>query len=184
MSFVMRSFLLALLLLAAWLPVDARAQTEYQLKAAYLRHFADFTEWPEGSEIADPSLPFVLCVFGDHPIGSVLEEAYAETPIRGKQVATRELSDMSEIPGCHLLFIGRVDGDTLADILSLTSDRPIVTVGDARGLAERGVLINLRLVDDRVGFEINESAVHQSGLEMRSALLRLATIVDRGERQP
>lgn len=180
----MRSLLLALLALVAWAPADARAQArEYQLKAGYLRHFADFTEWPEGSEIADPSQPFVLCVFGDHPIGSVLEEAYSETRIRGKQVVRRELSDTSEIPGCHLLFIGRVDGDTLADILSLTSHDPIVTVGDSRGLAQRGVLINMRLVDDRVRFEINESAVHQSGLVMRSSLLRLATIVDRGERQ-
>jgi len=184
MSIFMRSFLLALLVLVAWSPVDTRAQArEYQLKAVYLRHFAGFTEWPEDSGIADPSQPFVLCVFGDHPIGSVLEEVYSETRIRGKQVVTRELSDASEIPGCHLLFIGRVDGDTLANILSFTSDRPIVTVGDARGLAERGVLINMRLVDDRVGIEINESAVHQSGLVMSYSLLRLATIVDQGERQ-
>ena len=74
MSIAMRSLLLAFLALAAWLPVDARAQTEYELKAGYLRHFAEFTIWPEDSEIADPSQPFSLCVFGEHPIGSVLEE--------------------------------------------------------------------------------------------------------------
>lgn len=176
-----RSFLLALLLLVAWPPGYALAQTTpAQAKAALLRQFAIFTEWPEDTGIADPSRPFVLCVFGDHPIGSVLEEeVYSEMPIRGMQLLKRDLSDVSEIPGCHLLFIGRVDGGTLSDILSLTSESPILTVGDARGLAERGVLINLRFDPDSA-FEINESAVHQSGLVIRLSLYRFATIVDPG----
>ncbi len=88
------------------------------------------------------------------------------------------MSDVDSIPGCHILFIGKVSEDDLSDILAFTEHRPIVTISDTEGFAEEGVLINLYRDGNRLGFEINESAVRESGLAMSYSLLNLARIVD------
>jgi hypothetical protein len=62
-------------------------------------------------------------------------------------------------------------------ILSCTGNKPILTVSDTKGFAEKGVLINFYMMGDKIKFEINEKAVHESGLVMSYRLLNLARIV-------
>src|SRR6185295_16921977 len=50
------------------------AEPEYAVKAAYLVKFPFFVEWP-ASAFASPTAPLVLCVIGDDPFGSLLDEA-------------------------------------------------------------------------------------------------------------
>src|ERR1035441_1368522 len=61
--------LLCLVLLLSGVPRSARAQStadEYQVKAAFLFHFAQFLNWPADSlKARDPSVS--LCIFDDEP---------------------------------------------------------------------------------------------------------------------
>ncbi|HEV8524189.1 MAG TPA: YfiR family protein, partial [Terriglobales bacterium] len=64
----------------------ARAQsgrpTEYQVKAAFLYHFAKFVEWPPDA-FPRPSAPLHLCVFGEDPFGGELERFANEKTVAG-----------------------------------------------------------------------------------------------------
>jgi len=84
---------------------------------------------------------------------------------------------VKESLSCHLLFISASQRRDLAQLLSFTEDKPILTVGDSKGFAEKGVLINFHMDKHMLRFTINESAVRKSGLIMDYRLLQFATIV-------
>lgn len=160
-------------------PISAFAQqSEYTIKAVFLEHFTRFIDWPESSHIDDISLPFFIGVIGDNPFGSVLDQIYAEQSIKNKKVEILHLSTPDEITDCHLLFISSSSKEMLSEILSCTRYKPILTVSDTNGFAEDGVLINFYLTGDKIKFEINEKAVHESGLIMSYKLLNLARVVN------
>ncbi|UCE36565.1 MAG: YfiR family protein [Thermoplasmata archaeon] len=161
------------------MPVSAFAQqSEYTIKAVFLEHFTRFIEWPESSGIEDTSSAFVIEVIGENPFGSILEEIYAEQKIKNKRAEIRYISTPDEISDCHILFISKSAKSILPDILSCTRNRPILTVSDTEGFAQKRVLINFYLSGDNIKFEINEKAVHESGLVMSYKLLNLARIVN------
>lgn len=159
----------------------AAQQSEYTIKAVFLEHFTRFIEWPESIEIADASYPFCLAVIGENPFDSILDQIYSEQKIKKRRVEIRYISTPDEIDGCHILFISSSSKEILPEILSRTKNEPILTVGDTDGFAENGVLINFYLIGGKIKFEINEKAVHKSGLIMSYRLLNLARIVNQGK---
>src|ERR1700744_2916631 len=52
---------------------EAQVSREYQLKAAFLYNFAQFTDWPENA-FADTNAPIVIGIFGSDPFGPALPE--------------------------------------------------------------------------------------------------------------
>ena len=156
-------------------------QSEYTMKAVFLEHFTRFIEWPETSGLADATTPFYVAVIGENPFGSILDQIYAEQKIKNKEVRILYVSTPAEIPHCHILFISNSHKELLPEILSRTKKKPILTVGDTKGFAEDGVLINFYLAENKIKFEINEKAVHDSGLVMSYRLLSLARIVYQGK---
>lgn len=167
------------LFLILWLPIYTFAQTgEYTIKAAFLERFTRFIEWPEESAVSDTTESFVLGVIGENPFGSILEQLYATQKMKNKEVEIHSLSNLDEISGCHLLFISKSKEKELSKILSLTKDKPILTISDINGFADKGVLINLYLTEDKIRFEINETAIRDSGLSISYLLLNAAKIIN------
>ncbi|MFC2141769.1 YfiR family protein [Acidobacteriota bacterium] len=170
-----------ILLIGFLTPLSAvTQQSEYTIKAVFLEHFTRFIEWPESSDTADPSSPFYVAVIGENPFGSILDEIYSDQMIKKRKVKILYISTPDEIADCHMLFISSSNKEILPEILSCTSIKPILTVSDTNGFAEKGVLINFYLAGDKIKFEINEKAVHESGLVMSYRLLSLARIVNQG----
>ena len=167
------------------MPLSAIAQqSEYKIKAVFLEHFTRFIEWPKSSGVADPSTPFIIEVIGENPFGSILDEIYTKQKIKNKKVEIRYISTPDEIADCQILFISNSSRNILPEILSRTRNKPILTVSDTKGFAQKKVLINFYLSGDKIKFEINEEAVHESGLVVSYMLLNLARIVNpvRGEK--
>jgi hypothetical protein len=118
---------------------------EYELKAELVSRFPLFVEWPEWA-FASPSAPFVVCVFGDNPFDGSLSRRLAAEPIQGRVAEERGLAATDDVTGCHLLFISATASPQLEHLLAITRGRPVLTVGDTAGFAERGVHINLFVV--------------------------------------
>jgi hypothetical protein len=151
------------------------SEVEYRIKAAFILNFAKFVSWPENPG-EDMGAPIIMCVAGHNHFGDALES------IRGKKVHDRileifHMSDTEEIPPCHVLFMGKGMEDCEGDMLGQVRSRPVLTIGETRGFAERGGMINFIMVDNRVRFEINPIAVENASLRMSSQLLKLAVIV-------
>lgn len=178
----MKKTCLVSLFLVLFLPVVILAQvSEYNVKAVLLERLTLFIEWPEESAVNDTSQPFILGIIGENPFGSILEQIYSNQKIKDKKVEIRYISKINEIPGCHLLFISKSEKKALSNILSFTREKPILTIGDTKNFAERGVLINFYIFENKIRFEINELESQKSRLFMSYRLLKAAKIVNQPE---
>jgi hypothetical protein len=151
---------------------------EYELKAVYLERITRFIEWPDETESFMTDDSFVIGVLGENPFGTRLTDLYAERKIKDKKIKVRYLSQLNEIEGCHLLFISRSMSEELPQVLEITAKKPILTVGDTKGFAEKGVLVNFFIENDKLRFEINERGLHEAGILIDSLLLKVSKIVN------
>jgi hypothetical protein len=151
---------------------------EYKVKAEFLERFTRFIDWPADSAINTNDKSFCICVTGKSPFGSYLNEMANQVKIKGKPVEIHQIEQLTaELPKCQILFIARSEKDRLADILKLTQDKPILTVGDTRGFAEDGVLVNFYTSGNYIRFEVNIDRAEKSKLKFSSRLLKLAKLV-------
>ena len=66
---------LALMLAASsgWAGDKEDSSREYAVKAAFIRQFFKYVDWPEGT-FQDPTDPIVVGVLGENPFGNALEQ--------------------------------------------------------------------------------------------------------------
>jgi hypothetical protein len=139
------------------------------LKAAFLIRFADFVTWP-----ADlPGRKFTVCLSATHDFGTAVEDATKGSSVRGKSVVVRHLKPTDQVTDCQVLYIAPADHH----LLPLTRRRPILTVGEDVGFCQRGGVIKLRVVDQRMRFEVSLEHARVAGLTVDPQLLRLAVAV-------
>lgn len=163
----------AVLLLAASLPCRAQvAAGEYEIKAAFLPNFARFVEWPSAALPA--GAPFVIGIVGEDPFGSLLTRAIAGQSVEGHPLQARYVRWNDAFRGCHILFIASSEVSHITQILSEATMAGALTVADFESFARRGGMIELRMVGNRVRFDINSGAAAASGLRISSRLLILA----------
>ena len=150
----------------------------YVLKAVYLEKFTRFVSWPEESRMDNPELPFVIAVIGRTPLTENLEQIYSNQRINNKKVEVKRIFNLYEIESVHILVIAETERKNLQNILALTKKLPVLTISEAPNFAEKGVLINFYEDRNKLRFEINETAVLQSPLQMSFYLLNSAKIVN------
>lgn len=166
------------MLLGGWFSVNACGQAidEYQVKAAFLYNFAKFVAWPSQA-FKSPQDPMLVCVLGHNPFGSALEDVIRGKSIEGRAFVFRQVSDAEQASACQILFVSSLEGKHFRSLWGSLKPAGILTVGETQGFAAEGGVINFKLDDGRVRFEINiDSAEHQQ-LHISSKLLSLAQIV-------
>lgn len=159
------------------MPAEAMTESvpEYELKAALLYNFAVFTEWP--SERLSASTPsFDVCILGEDPFGASLDRLTRQS-VHGKPIAVRRLRGTGNMDGCHLLFISESEARWLTKILDLAQTLKVLTVGESKGIAERGAMVGLTFEKGRIVFEVNRQAALSAGLLISSKVLSLARTV-------
>jgi hypothetical protein len=158
-------------------PAAAQAQVnEYQVKAAFLYNFARYVEWPPQA-FNSASDPIVICVAGQSPFGTSLEEAVSGKSLAGRRLVVREISAVGSKCNCQILFVTAAERKRFHSAVGELRDSAVLTVGDTPGFTRDGGVINFRLEDGKVRFEINVEAAEQEHLHISSKLLSLAEIV-------
>ncbi len=150
-------------------------ELEYKVKAAFLYNFAKFVDWPAGA-FADAKSPFNLCVLGEDPFGSALDQTVAGDSIGGRPIAVQRGAHLSELKGCHILFVSRSEEGRQRDIFAALHNGPVLTVGDSGSFLDAGGMIDFVIEGGKLRFEINRGAVDRSPLKISSKLLRLARL--------
>ena len=154
-----------------------REPAEYEVKAAFIYHFAQLVDWPPSDTPSDK--PFVIALVGEDVFGRQLEDVIggAKAHNRGiRIVRARSVEALALRP--DLLFVGAKSAREAQRALALVATAPVLTVGEAEGFAESGGMIGFRLTaDGRVAFDINLQAADQAGLKLSSQLLKIARIV-------
>ena len=155
---------------AAW----AASPAQHEVKAEFIERFTRFVEWPV-SAFASPSSAFVVCIWGQGPLSSRLEEVVNRGPIQGRPARVLRVASLESIQPCHILYVATIDRAVIRGIAASARGKPILSIGDEPGRAEDGLLINLILDQEGfVRFEINLDVARISALKISAKLLRLA----------
>lgn len=148
---------------------------EYQLKAAFLFNFAKFIDWPATSFAAGQTQLY-LCVLGEDPFGPAIDALQGKT-LGTRLVTVQRVSTIAESRHCQMVFVSSSERRHFSEIFEALKANNTVTVGESKGFAEAGGIIEFRLEQDHVRFAINTHAADDAGLRISSKLLALATIV-------
>lgn len=146
------------------------------LKASYLTKLPLFLTWPEGV-FPDRTSPVVIGILGEDPFGPAFEAALRPMRVDGRPYEVRRYEDLSNLEGCHILYLGKSEQGRAAAVLKALGNRPVLTVGDFPGFAASGGMFNFILEEGRVRFECNREALLRGGVKASGKLLQISRIV-------
>jgi hypothetical protein len=153
-------------------PVRAQnVSDEYRLKAAIVFRFPQFVEWPPQALQGRTTLDF--CVLEPSPFGRVLDELVDGEALAGRSLKVRLIRPAGALETCHVLFLPSGGADRRA-VLKRVATIPVLTVSDDASFLDEGGIVQLRVVSNRVRFEISAAAAHKARLRLSSQLMRLA----------
>jgi hypothetical protein len=163
------------LLTAASLQAEANETpvSEYQLKAVFLFNFAKFVEWPPQA-FADPRDPFTICVLGDNPFGSALDDAVRGKTVANRPISIRLVSNPQQARTCQILFVSSSERKRMHGIFEALRNCSVLSVGETDDFTVTGGIVQFRMKDARVRIEIDAEAAGRASLRISSKLLSLA----------
>lgn len=162
-------------LAALWLgcgsiaPATAAMAQERSVKAAFVVKFVAYVEF----ESAAPGAPLVIGVVGDERVGRELARVAAHSG-GGRAIAVKMLAPHQPLAGVHVLFIGGAAAESAPGLLRSAAERGVLTVTEFDAGLREGSVINFRLVDERVRFEVSLAAADKARLKLSSRLLSVA----------
>ena len=149
---------------------------EDEIKVAYLYNFLKFTTWPE-SAFGPETATVNICAVGDNPLSGKLELLRGKE-VRQKTVAVfylpRVIFETVRNNQCHLLFVSKKISVIDAYIGDLRGS-PLLLVGDAENFTDTGGIIGLKLVGQKIRFDINLQRAQENNILFSSLLLKLAS---------
>jgi len=152
---------------------------EYQVKAAFLFHFAQLVDWPPDA-FGPAGQSISLCLFDDEPERQEFQETVEGKSLGDRTLHVRLLHDQQDLQGCNILFLSLDEARRQHAVLSSTQGQPVLTIGETDTFLKDGGMIRFHLEGDRVRFDINLPASESSKLKISSRLLLLASQVLRG----
>ncbi len=164
------------LILTAWLSkASAQSASEYQVKAVFIYNFTRFIDWP-AETFKSPDEPFIIGIIGEDPFGSYLDETVAGEKIGTHPIQVQRFVDVKQLVKCHILYISSYEPEEAEKILSVVSDKSILTVSDATAFNKWGGMIRLFTDNNKIRLQVNVEASKKSGLTISSKLLGVAQI--------
>lgn len=148
---------------------------EYAVKLAMIEKFTHFIDWPEKKEEANN---FVVGIYGKDPFSEKLKKEFEKNAIKGKFTRFDNIDDLKKINNQDIIFISKYQSADLKAILNEINGKPILTVSEIDGAAEKGVMINFYVSGQSVRFEINETQIKQKDFKVSSKLMKLAKVVE------
>lgn len=157
---------------------QAEPAGEYQVKALFLYNFAKFVDWP-ASSFATSQDAFTICVVGEDPFGSELDQVVRSKTINSRRLVVKRVSRAQDVRSCQIAFIGTMDERRARKTLAELNSASVLTVGAINGFTEWGGVVKFTLEENKVRFEINLEAAEHAQLRISSKLLSLAKVVIR-----
>ncbi len=150
------------------------APSEGELRAAVIVAIMRFTSWQ--AEPLDKSV-LNVCLAGKPISEAVLLAISGEQKVAARALSVRPVR--RQLDACQIVVIGEdVNEVEYERLIAEANEKSMLTVCDGcrRGLGEDAI-IQLRLRQQRVSFEVNLSRARSSGVALDAQLLELATVV-------
>lgn len=151
---------------------------ERRVKAAFLYKFLGYAEFP-ASAFADAAGPLTIAVIGSEDMAAELAHIASGRLVAGRPIAVRVLREHDAVPAVHLLFVAGNDAERAGRVLR-AAPGALLTVTECDGGLRYGSVINFRIVDERVRFDVSLDAAEKKNVKLSSRLLTVANRVQKG----
>ena len=152
---------------------------ERKVKAAFLYKFLGYTEFPAAA-LGDAGAPVVIGVVDADELAAELSRIVSGRTVLSRPIAVKVLREQELPAGVHLLFVGGFDGQKVRSVLRAAQPAPMLLVSEAEDGLRQGSVINFRIVDERVRFDVSLEAAERHSVKLSSRLLTVANQVHKG----
>lgn len=166
-----RAFILVLIVSFNAGRVLAGSAGEYEIKAAFLYKFAQFTRWPTPA-----TGQFTICVLGKNPFEEALQNLDGKK-LNDVNVVTKHPDSLADAKICQVLFLNPANRQQLKQWQAGLQGLPILTISDDPAGWDSEVMIIMITEVNRIGFNINRTAAQKIGMDFRAQLLQLARML-------
>jgi hypothetical protein len=157
---------------------SAAVALERRVKAAFIYKFLGYTEFPARA-FADAGSPITIGVVGSDAMTAELTNIAAGRTIHSRPVVIREFREGEIAAAVHLLFVAGNDPVRVGRVLRAAPNALLLVTECADGL-QQGSIINFRIVDERVRFDVSLEAADRNHVRLSSRLLTVANRVQKG----
>jgi hypothetical protein len=146
----------------------------HKYQSVFIYTFTKYVIWPADYSQGD----FEIMVLGETEImPDLLEMAKAKKVDGTRTIKVTKIKSVSDIKKCHILFVSSSESKKINDILAKISNQPTLVVTDEPGLGAKGSNINFVLIDGKLKFELNQTALSKQSLKVSNELTRLAILI-------
>ncbi len=155
------------------------ALLERSVKAAFLYKFLGYAEFPPAA-FSDPAAPVAIGIVGADELAVELSRIVAGRTVNQRSVQVKVLREGEPVAGVQLLFIGGQDGARVKNVLKAIGPGPVLVVTEAEAGLQNGSVINFKIVEQRVRFDVSLEAADKHSVKLSSRLLTVANQVHKG----
>src|SRR6185503_17900412 len=124
-----------------------------------------------------PNTPLVIGVLGNDPFGGEIDRAIEGKTVNGRRLMIKRFASLEAYQYCHILFVSSSEKNSLPRIIAAVGNSGVLTVSETDRFAHIGGIINFVTIENRIRFEINQTAAERAGLKISSKLLSLGRVV-------
>lgn len=170
-------FFVPLLSLCSGICIDAGVPEKFEdkAKARTVTILLDNTRWPDSSDM--PKRKILMNIFGNLSFKDSLEQLF-QSKSHFLERTTFYAENLSKLANCDALFICDSEFAHLEEILAQTKGKPVLTLTDVPGSAQRGIMVTVLMNKGRLKLEVNLREVRASGLELEPSILKIAEVFE------
>jgi len=147
-------------------------ESEDKLKVIIIGKVAKYITYENAQNLDN----FVITVLRN-PFENLFDDIYKNKRIKSKPVKISYIDHINELESTNILYIPNVNARELSDILYKTQNSNILTVSDTRGFAQRGGVMQLYFISQKLKIKINIQSAKRHSLKIQPTLLRIADVV-------
>lgn len=167
-----------------WTPTvsaESVGVTEQQVKAAMLYKFLGYTEWPANA-FASTTSPIRIWVLGDSNIDDDLRKITADHTVNNRPIEVLASKSVGRIANPHVVFVSRRAERYLPRLMRIAERHSFLVVTESEQGLIADSIINLRLIEGRIGFDVSLINARKNNLKLSARLLSVASSVEQEKR--
>lgn len=150
----------------------AQERPLHEVYSMMVFNFSKYVQWPDNG-----NTEFVIGVIGNEEVFKTLNSWYSGKPKGNKKFVIKNFKNAAEVQDCQILYIDRSKSGEFETVNAKVKGKGTLVVTDRNGLGSKGSCINFKTVEDKLKFELNQTAIEVSNLKVSSALTSMAILI-------
>ncbi|MCZ8353262.1 MAG: YfiR family protein [Cyclobacteriaceae bacterium] len=151
----------------------AQEKPVHEIHSQMMYNFIKYVQWPNEAEGGE----FVVGVMGDDDVLNTLKQWYDGKPKGSKKYVIKKITSPGEAATCSVVYLGRSKSNQFEEIKNSISGKPVLTITNGNGLAQKGSCINFKVIDGKLKFEMNQGTLTSSNLKVSGQLVSMAILI-------